>query len=369
MSAAASARNWARRRAPTFAPPWPGRADTSDLGDVVALDDDVHRAAGRRAGAVDEGSAPQNESVERSLALGPVGRGGDRLGLLVVGRLLLSFECRARQCGEQEDQRQQTRWAEAAHRESLWSKPIPLSITAAAPLHRAPDLFPYNPLRENRGQMPARSLFNERELEAVKQAVTVAEGETSGEIVPYVVDASDAYEGSLWKGAALGALGAALVAAVVHAVAGLWGAGALWIGLPAAAGGALGFLLAAFVPAAKRSLVPPDVLTRRVRRRAAVAFLDEEVFSTEDRTGILLFLSLFECRVVVLGDAGISSKVGEEEWVAITEAIAGGIRDGRAGEALVEGISACGRLLARRGVEIRLDDRNELRDDLRRRDR
>ena len=217
--------------------------------------------------------------------------------------------------------------------------------------------------------MPARALFSEQDLEAVKQSVAAAEGETSGEIVPFVVDASDAYEGALWKGTALGALGAALIAAVVHAVAGLWGAGALWIGLPAAAGGALGFLLAAFVPAVKRALVPADVLTRRVRRRAAVAFLDEEVFNTEDRTGILIFLSLFERRVVVLGDAGINSKVGEEEWAAITDAIAAGIHAGRPGEALVEGIGACGRLLARRGVEIQPDDRNELRDDLRRRDR
>ena len=217
--------------------------------------------------------------------------------------------------------------------------------------------------------MPGKPLFSADDLEAVRRAVATAEGETSGEIVPFVVDASDAYEGALWKGAALGALGGALAVAVVHALAGLWGGGALWIGLPAAAGGALGYLLAALVPAIKRGLIAPEVIDRRVRRRAAVAFVEEEVFSTEDRTGILLFLSLFERRVVVLGDAGINARVGEDEWLAITRAIARGIRDGRPGEALVEGIGACGRLLARRGVEIQPDDRNELRDDLRRRDR
>ncbi len=217
--------------------------------------------------------------------------------------------------------------------------------------------------------MAAKPLFSEGDLKAVRAAVAAAEGTTAGEIVPYVVDASDAYEGALWKAAALGAMGAALLAAIGHASAGLWGGGVLWLGLPAAAGGALGFLLAALVPAVKRGLVPRDVLERRVRRRAAVAFLDEEVFSTDDRTGILLFLSLFERRVVVLGDAGINAKVGEEEWKTITSALALGIRGGRPGEALVEGIGACGRLLARSGVEIQPDDRNELRDDLRRRDR
>jgi putative membrane protein len=217
--------------------------------------------------------------------------------------------------------------------------------------------------------MPRKELFSEQDLEAVRQAVAAAEGETSGEIVPFVVDASDAYEGTLWKGTAIGALGGAVAAAVTHAAAGLWGGGALWIGLPAAAGGALGFLLTAFVPALRRALIPADVLERRVRRRAAVAFVDEEVFDTEERTGILLFLSLFERRVVALGDAGINARVRQEEWVAITDAVAACIRAGRAGEALVEGIGACGRLLTRRGVEIRPDDRNELRDDLRRRDR
>jgi putative membrane protein len=217
--------------------------------------------------------------------------------------------------------------------------------------------------------MPAKPLFSEQDLESVRAAVAAAEGETAGEIVPFVVDASDAYEGVLWKGVALGALGAAMLAAMVHAVAGLWGGGVLWIGVPAGLGGALGLLLTAISPVLRRSLIPSDVLERRVRRRAAVAFLEEEVFGTEDRTGILLFLSLFERRVVVLGDAGINARVAEEEWVAITDAIAAGIREGRPGEALVEGIGSCGRLLARRGVEIQPDDRNELRDDLRRRDR
>ena len=217
--------------------------------------------------------------------------------------------------------------------------------------------------------MPVKPLFSQQDLEAVRQAVAAAEGATSGEIVPFVVDASDAYEGALWKGTALGALGAAVLTAVAHFALGAWGGGALWIGLPPAAGGALGFLLTAFVPAVKRALVPADVIERRVRRRAAVAFVEEEVFRTEDRTGILLLLSLFERRVVVLGDSGINARVAEEEWRAITGAIAAGIRDGRPGEALIEGIGACGRLLARRGVEIRPDDRNELRDDLRRRDR
>ncbi len=217
--------------------------------------------------------------------------------------------------------------------------------------------------------MGAKPLFSEQDLRAIRAAVAAAEGETSGEIVPYVVDASDGYEGAAWRGAALGALAAALLAAVAHELAGLWPGGSWWLVLPAAAGAAAGFLLTLLVPAVRRALVTDEVLERRVRRRAAVAFLEEEVFRTAERTGVLLFLSLFERRVVVLGDAGINAQVGAAEWTSIADRIATGIRAGRPSEALVEGIAACGRLLERRGVAVAPDDRNELRDDLRRRDR
>ena len=116
-------------------------------------------------------------------------------------------------------------------------------------------------------------------------------------------------------------------------------------------------------------MVSGEILEIRVRRRAAVAFLDEELFRTRDRTGILLFLSLFEHRVVVLADEGINAQVEADEWSELTSKLAAGIRQGRAASALVEAIGRCGQLLAERGVKIRPDDENELGDDLRFHDR
>lgn len=211
--------------------------------------------------------------------------------------------------------------------------------------------------------------FNQADLEAVRRAVDAAEGKTAGEIVPYVVLASDEYEGTLWRGAALGALLVPLVAAAIHELVGLWGPVLLWLALPAPLGAALGYLAAAVVPAVKRALTPAEVMARRVARRASVAFLEEEVFATAERTGILLFLSLFEHRVVVLGDSGINARVEAGEWQTLSDRLAAGIRAGRAAAALVEAVGECGRLLARRGVERRPDDRDELSDELRRRER
>ncbi|MDH3255651.1 MAG: hypothetical protein OEM62_11710 [Acidobacteriota bacterium] len=204
----------------------------------------------------------------------------------------------------------------------------------------------------------------------IRAAVDRAEEGTAGEIVPFVVAQSDSYEGSLWKGATFGALSLSLVAAAVWSVYQPWGPPLVaWLIAPPLVGASLGFLAAGAVPALRRVLIGAEVMETRVRRRASVAFLEEEVFRTRERTGILLFLSLFERRALVLGDAGINRKVREEEWEALVSRLAAGIHDRRAVAALVMAIEECGDLLRRRGVEVRPDDMDELSDELRRRER
>ena len=214
--------------------------------------------------------------------------------------------------------------------------------------------------------MTADQFFTQADLDAIQAAVRAAEERTSGEIVPYVVDQSDEYPTAAWKGAALGAILAPFVALAIHRWSSIWGIPVdWWITLPAPLGGALGYLLS-LLPSVRRWMVGEEILEIRTRRRAAVAFLDQEVFKTRDRTGILLFVSLLEHRVVLLADSGIDQKVEEGKWEEITRRLAGEIRRGRPGPAMVEAIQACGELLARHSVERRADDQNELRDELRR---
>jgi len=213
-------------------------------------------------------------------------------------------------------------------------------------------------------------IFTPEAQAEIRSAVDRAEEGTAGEIVPFVVAASDSYEGALWKGAAFGALVLSLAAAGVWMYREPWGLPiSLWLIGPPLVGAALGYLLAGAVPSLRRALIGPEVIGRRVQRRAGVAFLDEEVFRTRDRTGILLFLSLFERQVVVLGDEGINQKVDEEEWQGIVSRLIAGIKADHSVAALVGAINECGELLRRRGVEIRSDDTNELSDELRSRER
>lgn len=212
--------------------------------------------------------------------------------------------------------------------------------------------------------------MNTVDLEAIRAAVAEAEQKTSGEIVPYFVEESDGYPSALWKGTALGAIAGPLLAEGIYFLGDFWGGlMPLWIALPSAAGAAVGFLLAAYVPAVKRWMAGDGLLDLRTRQRAEMAFLEEEVFHTRDRTGILLFLSLFEHRVIVIGDSGINRQVEQGQWDGIVKNVAAGIRAGKPGEALVSGIRQCGELLQRHGVAVQPDDFDELSNELRRGDR
>ncbi len=209
-------------------------------------------------------------------------------------------------------------------------------------------------------------VFTGSDREAIRAAVAAAEELSGGEVVPYAVGRCGDYRAACWVGATLAAALVAGVSALAHDLGGFWGGSALaWVALPAPLGAFAGYGLVAAWPGLRRRLTPAAAIDDRVEMRAAAAFLEAEVFATRDRTGVLIFLALFEHRVVVLADSGIAAKVVPGEWKAISDRLAAGIREGRAAAALIEAIEACGRLLAERRVERRPDDVSELSDWLR----
>jgi putative membrane protein len=196
--------------------------------------------------------------------------------------------------------------------------------------------------------MKVEQFFSAADREAIEAAVRQVERGTAGEIVTYAVGRSDHYVSASWKAAVIGAVLFGGLAAVGYQAGHfrgtlLW----LWISLPEALGAGLGFLLAHVLPPLRRWLTPTELMELRVRQRAVAAFVDQEVFRTRERTGILIFLSLFEHRVLVLGDTAVNEQVRPEEWEDIVAGIAAGIRAGQPGAALAEGIRKCASLLAR----------------------
>lgn len=214
--------------------------------------------------------------------------------------------------------------------------------------------------------MSLGTLFSDSDLRRIEAAIREAEARSRGEIVAAAELASGAYPGAAWAGACLGSLSALLVLVAAHWLSDLWGLGApLWALLAAAGGAAAGYLVVGRSAALTRMLVSDEVLDRQVALAARAAFVDHEVFATRERSGVLLYLSLLEHRVVVLADSGVESHVEPGEWDEIVAGIVRGIRAGRPADALIQAIERVGAILDRRGLERRTDDRDELANRLR----
>jgi putative membrane protein len=118
------------------------------------------------------------------------------------------------------------------------------------------------------------------------------------------------------------------------------------------------------VPALLRVVAPRARMQRSVERRASLAFLEHGVFATRDRSGVLILVSELERRVVMLGDAGIHSRVQMQGWQTHVQQIIAAIREGRAGEGLCEVLRALGATLQAE-FPVRPDDTNELSNEVR----
>ncbi|MEW6509495.1 MAG: hypothetical protein AB1428_00910 [Bacteroidota bacterium] len=209
-------------------------------------------------------------------------------------------------------------------------------------------------------------LFTAEDRQRIAAAVREAEVRTSGEIVPYVVAQSDQYEEAEWRAGFVCGVLAFAGFTVVRSFTVAWvPLDVMEIALATLGAGALGMLAVRLLPGVKRLCAGARMVDQRVGQRAAEAFIREEVFNTRERTGILIFVSLLERRVLVVGDSGIHAKVKQEDWDGIVRRVVEGITRGKPVEGLVEAIKACGALLEAHGVARRRDDRDELSDSLR----
>ena len=162
--------------------------------------------------------------------------------------------------------------------------------------------------------MGIETVFGEQARARVAEAVRRAEALSRGQLLPVVVEKSDAYPETRARGAlALAAL-----------------ATALWLGLHPEGGpvelvlvqlgaGLLGALLALWDPV-ERLLAGRRSMDQAVQARAVRAFHEHGLHRTAEGTGVLVFASLFEREAVVLGDRGIHAKVGDAGWNEALEA-------------------------------------------------
>lgn len=206
----------------------------------------------------------------------------------------------------------------------------------------------------------ANRFLTESDKEKIKAAVRDVESRTSGEIVPMVTSASYHYPMAEVTGALAFSLPPAIL--LTPLIGGRFWIGPqnMWVFLGIfAVLYAIFYLVIKQVPPLKRMFISKDEIDEEVEEAAVTAFYRQGLYRTRDETGVLIFISLFEKKVRILGDRGINEKVGSDQWQGIAAHIAGGIHARRHVKAICEAISMVGDLLIR-NFPARPGDRDEL---------
>jgi len=204
----------------------------------------------------------------------------------------------------------------------------------------------------------ADDFFTPAELEQIRLAVAAAEETTSGEIATMVVARSDSYREAIILGAVLGAAMTALLIAIASHHVTIWSYIPLTICLYFPA-----HLLISRFHQLQRPFIARQRLSEAVRERAVRAFYEKGLYRTRHETGILIFISVFEHKVWILGDRGINTRIPEGSWLQLVQILTTGIREGHSCEALCKVIGRCGEELARH-FPRQIDDTNELKDEM-----
>jgi putative membrane protein len=205
--------------------------------------------------------------------------------------------------------------------------------------------------------------FTDLDKENIKKAVGTFEAQTAGELVPYFVKQSGLYREASWFGALLFGFSVIIGATLMHfldsemqviTIVSLFFCCSL-----------VGWFLPIVFPFSIRGILSGRYLGKKVFLRALEAFVDEEVFSTDDRIGILIFVSETERQVVVLADKEINKVVEQQTWNEVVDVIVQGVKSKKLGDGLVKAIGVCEKILLDHGFENRIKPENEISNELR----
>ena len=193
--------------------------------------------------------------------------------------------------------------------------------------------------------------LTEQDRTNIATRVGELETRTGTQVVAAVVGKSDSYPEAPWKAFALGAATAALACFIWQLSARGWSAEAPETAhvLVILGGGALLALLTILHAPFARLFVD------RIRRDVEATQFAQSLFfrrgldRTRSRVGILLLVSVFERKVVIVADAGFDGRIDAQDWRALTGRITFLLRHSTTAIALRAGLEAMEAMLLERG--------------------
>ena len=183
--------------------------------------------------------------------------------------------------------------------------------------------------------------LSEQERWHLDQRVANVEKHTGSQVVLAVIEKSDSYVELPWKAFALGAAVTGLAVAMLDLLHSPWSTSfTLFFGVTATLiAGAVCALLCVALPNFARLFLDAHRTEVETRQYAESLFLSREVFATHKRTGILLLVSLFEKRIVVLPDTGLRRRLNADVLQVIISRMTAPLAAGQVGRALEAGLA------------------------------
>ena len=184
-------------------------------------------------------------------------------------------------------------------------------------------------------------MIDDGRRQRIAAAIKQAEQGTRAEFVAAIARRADTYRSNALSAAAIAAL-----------LAGL----AVWLLLPWPGPGetlaaelaafAIVYAIVAFTPLGMR-VVPVARQRRMAARLARLVFLQRGLASTEERCGVLFFVSTAERTVEIIADRGIDQAVEPDAWQKIVDAFTASVKSGAVEQGFIGAIEALGALLSR----------------------
>jgi len=181
--------------------------------------------------------------------------------------------------------------------------------------------------------------FTQEDHEAISAAIRAAEARTSGQIVCVLSHASASYTYApiLWASLLALLVPSLLIYFTPWSVQRIY----LWqVAVFVAAG-----LLLSWMPL-RVALVPRPLRRAQAHGAALEQFMLRRIANTNNRCGVLIFVSLAERYARIIADEGIAQKVTNAEWQAAIDALTSHMRDGRIAAGFIAAIERCGAVLA-----------------------
>ncbi len=182
--------------------------------------------------------------------------------------------------------------------------------------------------------------------EMLRERVATAESKTSGEIVVVVAHASDDHPDAPWKAGAVTLLVGTLLVGGFAGTAGTLGFFFIQLGIFG-----LGYFMGLGLNDFRRCFLREGRATEVCEEEALQELQRLDLTSKPERSAVLLFVSVFEQRVVILGGTLAHEAAGEDAWVKADAAVLQALRaNGPPSEtlrdALAKGIDTIGEVLA-----------------------